>query len=79
MKAGNEIKIHTTNKGDLHISFEELRDRIGTGSDYLRLLTRRPPEFKIYLFSEAKKQSESEKDTGVMRIGKSKIGGSKLG
>ena len=50
MKSGDNIKIHTTNAGDLEISFDELGNRIGTGLPYLRRLEGRLEAFKKILF-----------------------------
>jgi len=50
MLDGGKIKIHTTNAGDLEISEEELGDRIGTGLDFLELLSRRLDAFRVLIF-----------------------------
>jgi hypothetical protein len=55
MKDGKKIKIHTTNDGDLEISEEELGNRIGTGLDFLELLSRRLDAFRDLIFKEEKK------------------------
>lgn len=47
---GGKIKIHTTSsEGDLEISEEELGDRIGTGLDFLELLSRRLDAFRALM------------------------------
>ena len=51
MKDGERIKIHTTNQGNLEISEEELGNRIGTGLDFLELLSRRLDAFRDLLFT----------------------------
>ena len=53
-KEGDRIKIHTTNVGDLEISEEELGDRIGTGLDFLELLSRRLDAFKDLIFQRVR-------------------------
>jgi hypothetical protein len=53
-KEGDRIKIHTTNVGDLEISEEELGDRIGTGLDFLDLLSRRLDAFKDLIFQRVR-------------------------
>jgi hypothetical protein len=50
MVDGGKIKIHTTNQGDLEISEEELGNRIGTGLDFLELLSRRLDAFRNVIF-----------------------------
>lgn len=55
-KVGGQIKIYSTNVGDLDISVEELGDRIGTGLDFLELLSRRLNAFKVLIFSKAKSE-----------------------
>jgi hypothetical protein len=53
MKSGDNIKIQTTNVGDLEITNDELGNRIGTGLPYLRRLMERLEPFHTYLLSEA--------------------------
>jgi hypothetical protein len=55
MMDGGKIKIHTTKQGDLEISEEELGNRIGTGLDFLELLSRRLDAFKSLIFSGKEK------------------------
>lgn len=50
MMDDGKIKIHTTNQGDLEISAEELGNRIGTGLDFLELLSRRLDAFRDLIF-----------------------------
>ncbi len=56
MKEGDKIKIHTTMQGDLEISEQELGDRIGTGLDFLELLSRRLGAFKDLIFQKARNE-----------------------
>lgn len=56
MKEGERIKIHTTNRGDLEISEEELGDRIGTGLDFLELLSRRLDAFRDLIFKRERNE-----------------------
>jgi hypothetical protein len=51
MKSGNNIKIYTTDIGELEISFDELGNRIGTGLPYLRRLKGRLEAFQKILSS----------------------------
>ena len=53
MRSDADIKIHTTNAGDLDITYEELGNRIGTGLPYLRRLSSRLDSFHTYLLSRA--------------------------
>ncbi|VVB63050.1 Region found in RelA / SpoT proteins [uncultured archaeon] len=53
MKLGDNIKIRTTNVGDLEIANYELGNRIGTGLPYLRRLMERLEPFHTYLLSKA--------------------------
>jgi hypothetical protein len=53
-KEGDRIKIYTTNVGDLEISEEELGDRIGTGLDFLELLSRRLDAFRDLIFQRVR-------------------------
>jgi hypothetical protein len=50
MKEGEIIKIYTPNQGNLEISEEDLGDRIGTGLDFLELLSRRLDAFRDLIF-----------------------------
>ncbi len=52
MKSEDNIKIHTTNVGNLEITFDQLGNRIGTGLPYLRRLEGRLEAFKEILLSE---------------------------
>lgn len=54
IKSGNSIKICTTNKGELDISYDELGNRIGMGLPYLRRLAGRLESFRDILSSEAR-------------------------
>jgi hypothetical protein len=54
MKSTDNIKIHTTNSGDLEITFKELSNRIGIGLPYLRCLMKRLEIFHAYLLSKVK-------------------------
>jgi hypothetical protein len=71
-KEGDKIKIYSTNVGNMEISEEELGDRIGTGLDFLELLSNRLDTFKDYMLSKAsgdvgKGTSETErKPTGAI-------------
>ena len=58
MKSEDNIKIHTTNAGDLEITFDELGNRIGTGLPYLRRLKERLDPFHTYLLSEVTKKTQ---------------------
>ena len=49
VKSGTNIKIRTTNVGDLEITNDELGNRIGTGLPYLRRLEARLEAFREIL------------------------------
>jgi hypothetical protein len=54
MKDGEKIKIFTPNQGSMEISEEELGDRIGTGLDFLELLSRRLDAFHDLIFQKVR-------------------------